>query len=46
VSRLRNRLLNHPSETALQPCAEDKSAATSASAAGFTRSLAYSFGEP
>ena len=32
VSRLRNRLLNHPSETALKPCAEDKSAATSASA--------------
>jgi hypothetical protein len=32
VSRFRNRLLNHPPETARQPCAADKSAATSASA--------------
>jgi len=32
VSRLRNRLLRHPPAPALQPCAADKSAATSASA--------------
>jgi len=32
VSRLRNRLLNHPPEPAPQPCAADAAAATPASA--------------